>query len=62
MDKEKIRNILSPILLALAILANMSFFAWLCAFDDENIQSIICFVVLSFISTIAIMKIYDRFG
>lgn len=52
---------LSPTLLAVAILADMAFFAWLCQLDSENILAILAYAGLSFISCIAILKLYDHF-
>ena len=62
MNKEKIYSILSPILLASAVLAETAFFAYLCTLDIGNNLSVVFFIGLYLISTIVIMKIYDRFG
>lgn len=56
------REKVSVVLLTIVILANMSFFAWLCTLSNENIKLIIFFIALSLISTIIIMKIHERFG
>ena len=62
MNKEKIYSILSPILLASAVLVDTAFFAYLCTLDMGNNLSVIFFIGLYLISMIVLMKIYDRFG
>lgn len=52
---------LSATLLAVAILANTLFFAWLCHLDSENILSIVTCAGLAIMSNLAILKLYDHF-
>ena len=55
---------LAPTLLAVAILANTLFFAWLAwlwHLDSENILSIVTCEGLAIVSNLAILKLYDHF-